>query len=171
MRISEFAKATGLSRDTIRFYVKRGLLQPVIGIGGSNRYQDFDGAQVDRALLIRQAQRVGFTLREIIGLGAEYADGKLTPARQARLMRERIGMIEEQMEKLVQIRHYFERKIGWLDAGAKGIPPAFSDIAVLTNEGNDVCTAIMRQPAAKRRSGSSEKPASRVTRSRRAQKK
>ena len=141
------------------------MLQPVIGIGGSNRYQDFDGAQVDRALLIRQAQRVGFTLREIIGLGAEYGDGKLTPARQARLMRERIGMIEEQMEKLVQIRHYFERKIGWLDAGAKGIPPAFSDIAVLTNEGNDVCTAIMRQPA-KPRVGSSENPTPRTMRRR-----
>ncbi len=68
------------------------------------------------------------------------------------------------MEKLVRIRHYFERKIGWLDAGAKGIPPAFSDIAVLTDEGTDACTAIMRQPAAKRRSGSSENPASRTTR-------
>ena len=163
MRISDFAKATGLSRDTIRFYVKRGLLQPVIGIGGSNRYQDFDGAQVDRTLLIRQAQRVGFTLREIIALGAEYADGKLTPARQARLMRERIGMIDEQMEKLVQIRHYFERKIDWLDAGAKGIPPAFSDIAVLANGSVDACAVALRTPAP-RRVGSSEKPTPRATR-------
>jgi MerR family copper efflux transcriptional regulator len=163
MRISEFAKATGLSRDTIRFYVKRGLLQPVIGIGGNNRYQDFDGAQVDRVLLIRQAQRVGFTLREIIGLGAEFADGKLTPARQARLMRERTGMIDEQMEKLVQIRRYFERKIGWLDAGAKGVPPAFSDIAVLANGSTEACASVLRAPPT-RRVGSSEKPTARAIR-------
>jgi MerR family transcriptional regulator, copper efflux regulator len=40
MLISEFARAAGLSRDTVRFYVRRGLLAPLAGNkGGSSLCQ------------------------------------------------------------------------------------------------------------------------------------
>jgi MerR family transcriptional regulator, copper efflux regulator len=40
MLISEFTRATGLSRDTVRFYVRRGLLAPLAGNkGGSSLCQ------------------------------------------------------------------------------------------------------------------------------------
>ena len=42
MLISEFARATGLSTDTVRFYVRRGLLKPLAGSkGGSKSLSDF----------------------------------------------------------------------------------------------------------------------------------
>jgi MerR family transcriptional regulator, copper efflux regulator len=77
MLIAEFARATGLSRDTIRFYVKKGLLQSVIG---TNRCQDFDAEQVDRALLIREKQALGFTLGKISVLSKESSRGISPPS-------------------------------------------------------------------------------------------
>lgn len=128
MLIAEFARATGLSRDTIRFYVRKGLLLPVVGSRGTNRYQDFDAEQVDRALLIREAQALGFTLREIAALGAEYARGDMTPARQLQLMRERLAAVDEQAGKLARLRRYFAAKVEWLERGGVGDPPSFTQI-------------------------------------------
>jgi DNA-binding transcriptional MerR regulator len=127
MLIAEFAKVTSLSRDTIRFYVKKGLLTPEVGRSGTNRYQSFDDEQVERALLIREAQALGFTLREIGALSEEYARG-MSLARQAQLMRERLAAIDEQAVRLKRLRRYFASKIDWLEQGAIGEPPAFSAV-------------------------------------------
>jgi DNA-binding transcriptional MerR regulator len=127
MLIAEFAKATGLSRDTIRFYVKKRLLQPDVGRSGRNRYQDFDAEQVDRALLIREKQALGFTLREIAALSEEFAHG-ISLARQAQVMRERLAAVDEQAAKLARLRRYFMAKIAWLDDGATATPPSFAQI-------------------------------------------
>lgn len=71
MLIGESTRVTGLSRDPVRCYVRRGLLQPAIGAGGTNRYQSFDADPVERALIIRNAQALGFTLREIASFNLE----------------------------------------------------------------------------------------------------
>lgn len=126
MLIAEFAKATGLSRDTVRFYVRKALLTPRVGRSGTNRYQDFDEEQVERALLIREAQALGFTLREIAALSAEYARGDLTIARQIVLMQERLAAVDEQAARLARLRQYFAAKLDWLNAGADGPAPSFS---------------------------------------------
>lgn len=125
MLIAQFAKATGLSRDTIRFYVKLGLLQPEVGRTGTNRYQSFDAIQLDRALLVREAQALGWSLREIAALGEEYERGDLTDARKIELMRERLTALDQQANRLLAMRDYFQRKIAWLEAGSHGEPPAF----------------------------------------------
>jgi MerR family transcriptional regulator, copper efflux regulator len=122
MLIAEFAQVTGLSRDTIRFYVKKRLLQPEVR---PNRYQDFGPEQVDRALLIREHQALGFTLREIAALSKEFSSG-ISLQRQAQVMRERLAAIEEQTAKLRRLRRYSVAKIAWLDGGAISKPPSFA---------------------------------------------
>lgn len=125
MLIAEFSKATGLGRDTVRFYIKRGLLTPQVGVSGTNRYQSFDAQQVERALVIREAQSLGFTLREISALSDEYERVGMTLARKAELMRERLAEVDAQAAKLRRLRRYFAAKLEWLEAGAEGEPPAF----------------------------------------------
>ena len=57
MLISEFAIAAGLSRDTIRFYVRLGLLQPqTTAKGGRRPYQLFSAEDVQAARIFRIAQ-------------------------------------------------------------------------------------------------------------------
>jgi len=62
MQIGELAEATGISRDTLRYYEKRGLLQ---ARRGSNGYRDYPAEAADWLRYIRTAQALGFTLQEI----------------------------------------------------------------------------------------------------------
>jgi MerR family transcriptional regulator, copper efflux regulator len=128
MLISEFARATGLSRDTVRFYVRRGLLKPLAGNkGGSNPYQVFTGEHVQLARLIRMAQSLGFSLREIVALNAEYQAKRITPARGAEIMRAQLARLEEKAAHVGGMISYIRAKLAWLEAGGKGPEPNFTD--------------------------------------------
>jgi MerR family transcriptional regulator, copper efflux regulator len=62
MRIGEVAQLTGLSRDTLRYYERRGLLR---ARRHDNGYRDYPPEVVDWLNYIRTAQGLGFTLQEI----------------------------------------------------------------------------------------------------------
>lgn len=62
MKIGELARLAGLNASAIRYYEKIGLLAPPDRTGGQRRYSH---SSVDRALLIRFAGDMGFTLGEI----------------------------------------------------------------------------------------------------------
>ncbi len=64
MLIGELAQKTGLSRDTIRFYEKVGLVTP-FQRNPENGYKEYDNDAIDRLILITQAKALGFTLSEI----------------------------------------------------------------------------------------------------------
>ncbi len=67
--ISTFARESGLSVDTVRFYVRRELLHPEIGQkGGSRPYQMFSTANLEKARSIRIGQALGLSLEEISSL-------------------------------------------------------------------------------------------------------
>ena len=129
MLIAEFTRASGLSRDTVRFYVKRGLLRPAVGNGGSNRYQSFSAADVERALIIRNAQALGFSLKEIAALDSEYQFHGMDLPRKLALMRERMALVDAQIARLREMRHYFRKKIAWMEAGEVGKAPVYKPAA------------------------------------------
>jgi DNA-binding transcriptional MerR regulator len=134
MLIQEFCRATGLGRDTVRFYVKRGLLTPAVGSapkGGvpSNRYQVFDAAHVERARLIRAAQGLGFTLAEIAALAAEYERGALTATQRAEVLRAHLAALDARATHLDALRGYLRAKLRWVETGAHGAPPPFTPAA------------------------------------------
>jgi MerR family transcriptional regulator, copper efflux regulator len=128
MLISEFARATELSRDTVRFYVRRGLLKPLAGNkGGSNPYQVFTHEHVQTARAIRMAQSLGFSLREIAVLNVEYQAKRITPARGAEIMRAQLARLEEKAAHVGDMISYIHAKLAWLEAGGKGPEPNFTD--------------------------------------------
>lgn len=144
MQIAAFCTATGLGRDTVRFYLKRGLLTPTFN--GNNGYADFDDAQVERALVIRASQALGFTLKEIITLSAEWEAVGDDLQWQLRLMQERLASLDTQAKKLRAMRSYFLAKIRWLEAGAKGPYPQLP--MSLRNSDATECRATAMKPQA-----------------------
>lgn len=73
MTISRAARQAGVGVETIRFYERRGLIaQPPRPRGGGYRFYDDD--VVGRIRFIRQAQELGFSLREIAELLSLRAD-------------------------------------------------------------------------------------------------
>ena len=128
MLISEFAKRAGLSVDTVRFYIRKGLFAPETGAkGGSNPYQLFTEEHLEVARIIRMAQGLGFTLREIAALAEEYHAGDMTPARGMALMQIQLGKLEEKAAQLGAMIDYTRAKIAWMQGDQQTPPPVFGD--------------------------------------------
>ncbi len=102
MTIGAAAKAAGVGVETIRFYERKGLIhQPPRPERG---FRIYSGETAGRVRFIREAQRLGFSLREVAELLALQAD----PAADSGEVRERaaakIGEIGEKIARLERIR-------------------------------------------------------------------
>lgn len=126
MMIGEFSRATGLSADTIRFYVRRGLLVPETSTkGGTNPYQIFTQEHVKAARMIRMGQSLGMPLKEIAAINAEYQAGGITRERSIAILEGQLAKLEETAAELETMTGYLRRKLLWLEAGTVGEEPSF----------------------------------------------
>lgn len=65
MRIGELCRQAGVSRDTVRYYERMGLLDKATQPNVSNTYKCYSALALQRILLIVHAKALGFTLAEI----------------------------------------------------------------------------------------------------------
>jgi MerR family copper efflux transcriptional regulator len=125
MLIAEFAKSTGLPRDTVRYYEKLGLLRPVMAEGTGNTYRHYENSDVERAVLIRLGQALGFTLREIKELMLQMESDRLTDAIKINVMEQKLQDIDKRIRGLNEVKRYFKAKVQWVKTGGQGEPPGF----------------------------------------------
>jgi DNA-binding transcriptional MerR regulator len=121
LTIGDVAAATGESRDTIRYYERVGLVpKPPRTAAGYRRYQP---GIVRRLTLIRNAQRFGFSLKEIAGfLGVRDRGGK--PCHDVRAAAERmIVAVDRQIAELVATRTEMRRTLKTWDETLATTPP------------------------------------------------
>lgn len=64
MLIGELAQRSGLSRDTIRFYEKQGLIKVGRRERRVNNYKEYSDAVLRRLMLFKKIKSYGFTLNE-----------------------------------------------------------------------------------------------------------
>ena len=103
------ARTAGVGVETIRFYERRGLIkQPRKPASGFRKY---DGETVMRIRFIRQAQELGFSLREIKELLTLRADpGADCAAVRARAVIKR-DEVEQKIARLGKLRVALDRLI------------------------------------------------------------
>lgn len=116
MQIGEIAAATGLSRDTLRFYEKRGLLT---ARRGANGYRDYAPETVDWLCYIRTAQQLGFTLKEIEADLPLLAAPDTSAERLRAALQAKVAEIDRRMAGLGQLR---EELLRWLAADMAACP-------------------------------------------------
>ncbi len=63
MQIAELERRSGLSRDTLRYYERMGLITPPRR--ADNGYRDYDPRTLVELAFIAKAQQVGFSLKQI----------------------------------------------------------------------------------------------------------
>ena len=128
MLISQFSRVTGLSPDTIRFYIGKGLLKPERSSkGGSSSYQIFGPHDVTTARMIRLQQSLGYSLREIAVLNEEYRRGASSPERTAQVLRLQIAKLEARRTDLDSALAFLYGKLEWIAAGKPGDAPEWQD--------------------------------------------
>jgi DNA-binding transcriptional MerR regulator len=109
MRIGELASATGLSRDALRFYERRGLLT---ARRSDNGYRDYPPEAAQWLRYIRTAQSLGFTLGEIeADLPLLSGQAAAAPALREALRR-KLQDIDRRVEGLVALRSELARRLG-----------------------------------------------------------
>jgi len=101
--IGRAAKAAAVNVETIRFYERRGLIaRPRKPAGGGAR--EYDDGTVARVRFVREAQELGFSLREIAELLSLRADPGTDCAEvRARAMEKR-DEVEAKVNRLSRMR-------------------------------------------------------------------
>ena len=108
MRIGQLAQATGLSRDALRFYEKRGLLTPQ---RSSNGYRSYPPEAADWLRYVRTAQSLGFTLAEIEADLPLLVAGDASAESLRVALRRKLDDITRRVEGLTALRDELSRRL------------------------------------------------------------
>ncbi|MGW1171903.1 MerR family transcriptional regulator [Streptomyces sp. NPDC002550] len=109
MRIGELAAQAGMTRDTIRFYEKVGL---VAGRRLPNGYRDFPPETGAWLHYIRTAQALGFSLAEIARTGEKLREAPDTAEALSTLFEEKIQVIDNRIAELTTLRADLAARVG-----------------------------------------------------------
>ena len=124
LRIGELAAASGLTRDALRYYERQGLLpRSRRTVGG---FREYDGTAVDRVRFIKQAQELGFSLKEIKELLALRVRPGTTCGDVRNRTAAKIANIDEKLRTLTAMKEALLR----LNAACSG-QGAVSDCPIL----------------------------------------
>ncbi|OHD74400.1 MAG: hypothetical protein A2V99_08185 [Spirochaetes bacterium RBG_16_67_19] len=88
--------------ETIRYYERKGLLPPPAR--SRSGYRQFAAEAVDRLRFIRQAQHLGFSLKEVQELLSLRIDPKASCSEVRQRAQAKIGEIEERVRGLRRMR-------------------------------------------------------------------
>lgn len=153
LRSGELAGLTGVSRDTLRHYERKGLLPAAQR--SQNGYRRYAQEALARVRLIRGALAIGFTvdeLREILSA----RDRGLAPCRQVRALAvEKAAALEAQIAELAALRKALRGAIrSWtrkLKSTAAGRPAGLLEMFVAHHPESTRSISPMVSPGLKRR--------------------
>ncbi|MEU1365113.1 MerR family transcriptional regulator [Streptomyces sp. NPDC005803] len=109
MRIGELAAQTGMTRDTLRFYEKIGLIE---GQRLANGYRDFGPETVAWLHYVRTAQTLGFSLAEIARTGERLSGAPDVAEALSALFEEKIQLVDARMAQLATLRADLAERVG-----------------------------------------------------------
>lgn len=114
MRVSELARLLAVNADTIRYYTRIGLVQPVRDAG--NGYKIYSSRDRSRLEFILSARRLGFSVADIRQI-LEVSDQGEAPCPLVRkLMQQRLKKLDAQLHELALLRSRMEKAVAeWRD--------------------------------------------------------
>ena len=103
MRIGKLSKKVGLQVETLRYYEKMGLLNPVSR--SESGYREYNEESVKQILFIKQAKYVGFSLNEISELLTLRVERDQHSCSDVKIIAEqKIVQIDKKMNELDKMR-------------------------------------------------------------------
>lgn len=94
--IGELAKLYHIGTDTIRYYERKGILEPV---RGENGYRYYSGQSIWRMNVIRNLRGLGFSVDRI----RDYFQNRTAAATEA-LLQEELSLVEDRLAQLTGLR-------------------------------------------------------------------
>ena len=123
--IAAFARKCSLPVETIRFYVRRGLLHPQTGCkGGSRPYRMFSALDVERARVVRVGKALGLSLEEIGGFLESRTFDAAEEGIVLAFLAEQRNRLTTGISDLAKLVKFIDQKTAWLKDPGSGPPPA-----------------------------------------------
>jgi len=122
MRIGELSKHTGFQVETLRYYEKQGLLEPVSR--SDSGYRHYDQESLKQLNFIKQAKSVGFSLKEITELLTLRVDRDQHSCGEVKFIAEqKLEQIGCKIKELENMHNALQKVV---DACCGGLEPATS---------------------------------------------
>lgn len=109
-QVKDIMQMCGISRDTIKYYEKQGLIEPS---RNDNGYRVFDTFNVEKLKKILDLRDLGFTVQEIIEMALEEATERDAESlvKLRKRTEEAIRGLHQKLEKIrVYEQHFYENK-------------------------------------------------------------
>jgi DNA-binding transcriptional MerR regulator len=104
MLIGELVERTGLTKDTIRFYEKKGLIALDRKSRRQNNYKEYSEQVLDKLMLIRKLKDMGFTLNEIDTFLELWREEDASCKNLKFTLENKITLINDQMQRLSELK-------------------------------------------------------------------
>lgn len=104
MLIGELVERTGLTKDTIRFYEKKGLISLDKKSRRENNYKEYSENVLDKLMLIRKLKDFGFTLNEIDTFLELWREQDANCKNLKHTLENKIFLVNEQILKLTELK-------------------------------------------------------------------
>ncbi|GAA4901593.1 MerR family transcriptional regulator [Streptomonospora salina] len=113
LSISEAADRTGLSADTLRYYERIGLMDPVPRSASGQRV--YGEGELDRLELINRLRDTGMPIRGMLEYARLVRRGPEAAARRRGMLVEHRKRLRAEMERTEETVRYLDYKIGVYD--------------------------------------------------------
>lgn len=107
--IQQVAQQTGLSIDTLRYYERIGLIEPVQR--ASSGHRRYSQADLNWIALLIDLRETGMPLARMIHFAQLRRQGAATAAERLRILEEHQQFLEQQMRKLERHKAALQQKI------------------------------------------------------------
>ncbi len=104
MLIGELVERTGLTKDTIRFYEKKGLIALDRKSRRENNYKEYPEQVLEKLMVIRKLKDMGFTLNEIDTFLDLWRDEDANCKDVKYTFENKITLVNEQILKLMELK-------------------------------------------------------------------
>ena len=102
LTIGKVARLVGIRPSAIRYYERRGMLQPTLR--GANGYRTYSDTAVKLLLFVKRAQSLGITLKEIKPLLTVASQGRQPCSHVKKLASNHLREIEDKIRELQALR-------------------------------------------------------------------
>lgn len=119
MLIGEVVEKTGFSKDTIRYYEKIGLIKVEKKQRRHNNYKEYSSEVIERLEIIKRAKHLGFSLSEIASLIHSWLSKSLTTSERISLFQSRIDLLQDQINKMEEVKTFLQNRIDQLEQDYK----------------------------------------------------
>ena len=111
MLIGEIVSKTGLTKDTIRFYEKKGLIKVQRSDSEWNNYKNYSLEILEQLLLIKKAKGFGFTLNEIAEIFNLIKRNQASCEILSNKVKEKVNEIDKKIKELKSLKKMILNKI------------------------------------------------------------